>query len=448
MAYFPLKIKDGSGSVHTVGDPRVAAKADKYLTVSTQTASYTLALSDAGKMVEMSVASANTLTVPPNSSVAFPVGTVIPVTQSSTGFTTITPGSGVTIVEPFSRFMLRKQNSTATLVKRATNTWVLYGDVVAAATYPVVTGGTLYSDDNFYYRVFAANGTLSVSNAPLAVEILCVGGGGGGGGVRSTVSNYGGGGGGGAEVRGSQTTIASGVSATVVVGAGGSGGSVSTAGGQGSLSSVTINSVTYVSSTGGGGGGGANGTIWFSGIPYPVPTGNGGFGAAYVGGNGGATPLISSASDYTVCSPGSAGTMGGGGGGWSGNLFGSTFVLSAYSTAFSASPNTTATGARGNPRFADWTLATGTGWRGAYGGGGCGSSVAQDSFGAVLRIPGGGGLGIGYSSGVNATLGTGLTNTGGGGAGASGYSSNAGFTGNAGGSGVVIFRYARAAVGG
>ena len=44
---------------------------------NTQTANYTLVLGDAGKSVEMNNASARTITVPPNSSVAFPTGTVI-----------------------------------------------------------------------------------------------------------------------------------------------------------------------------------------------------------------------------------------------------------------------------------------------------------------------------------------------------------------------------------
>mgnify|MGYP000671901983 CR=1 FL=1 len=46
-----------------------------------QVASYTLVLADSGKMVEMNNASANTLTIPPNSSVALPVGTTITVLQ-------------------------------------------------------------------------------------------------------------------------------------------------------------------------------------------------------------------------------------------------------------------------------------------------------------------------------------------------------------------------------
>lgn len=101
------------------------------LPVNTQTADYTLVLSDAGKTVEMDVASANNLTVPPNASVAFPIGTVIEVFQLGAGQTTIVAGSGVTIRTP-ETLLLRGQYSTASLRKRATDTWVLAGDVQAA----------------------------------------------------------------------------------------------------------------------------------------------------------------------------------------------------------------------------------------------------------------------------------------------------------------------------
>lgn len=96
-----------------------------------QTASYTLALSDAGKSVEMNVASANDLTVPPNSSVAFPVGTVVKVCQVGAGQTTIVAGSGVDIRTP-ETLTLTGQWSTVSLRKRATDEWVLAGDVEAA----------------------------------------------------------------------------------------------------------------------------------------------------------------------------------------------------------------------------------------------------------------------------------------------------------------------------
>lgn len=109
----------------------LALKAPLSVTINPQTASYTLVLGDAGKQVEILVTStANTLTVPPNSSVAFPVGTVLLVVQTGTGQTTLTPGSGVTI-NGTPGLKLRTQWSSAMLVKRATDTWFAAGDLSA-----------------------------------------------------------------------------------------------------------------------------------------------------------------------------------------------------------------------------------------------------------------------------------------------------------------------------
>ncbi|MBR8344645.1 hypothetical protein [Burkholderia ambifaria] len=97
-------------------------------------AAYTLALSDAPAannyqgVVTMNNASANTLTVPPNSSVAFPVGTQVQVTQLGAGQTSIAAGSGVTVNTP-STLNARVQYSTLVLTQVAANTWVLGGDM-------------------------------------------------------------------------------------------------------------------------------------------------------------------------------------------------------------------------------------------------------------------------------------------------------------------------------
>lgn len=102
------------------------------ITVSTnaQAASYSLVLSDASKVVEMSSASANTLTVPLNSSHAFPVGSQIIILQTNTGQTTIAGTAGVT-VNGTPGLKLRAQWSSATLIKRGTDSWVAIGDLVA-----------------------------------------------------------------------------------------------------------------------------------------------------------------------------------------------------------------------------------------------------------------------------------------------------------------------------
>lgn len=98
------------------------------LAISAQTASYTLVLGDAGKVVEVTSASATNVTVPQNSSVAFPVGTVIEVCQMGAGQVTIVQGTGSTL-RASNGLKLRAQYSSASLRKRATNEWVVAGDV-------------------------------------------------------------------------------------------------------------------------------------------------------------------------------------------------------------------------------------------------------------------------------------------------------------------------------
>lgn len=90
--------------------------------------SYTLVLGDAWKLVTMNNAGANTLTVPPNSSVAFAIGTRIDLGQIGAGQTTIAAGSGVTINTP-ETLKLRKQWAKASIIKRATDTWDIEGNL-------------------------------------------------------------------------------------------------------------------------------------------------------------------------------------------------------------------------------------------------------------------------------------------------------------------------------
>jgi hypothetical protein len=75
----------------------------------------------------MNVASANTLTIPPNSSVAFPTSTVINFVQYGAGQTTVTAGVGVTIRNR-NGLKTAGQYAMGTLYKRGTDEWVLGGD--------------------------------------------------------------------------------------------------------------------------------------------------------------------------------------------------------------------------------------------------------------------------------------------------------------------------------
>lgn len=98
--------------------------------IVTKTASATLALTDAGKLIRMNVASANDLTIPANSSVAFPVETRIDVAQSGAGTTTVKGDTGVTVngVSAGSGD-ISQQYGAVCLIKTDTDTWEVYGAI-------------------------------------------------------------------------------------------------------------------------------------------------------------------------------------------------------------------------------------------------------------------------------------------------------------------------------
>jgi hypothetical protein len=120
---------DANKPVSTATQTALDAKTNKLITTNRQTASYTLVLSDADKLVEMNVGSANNLTVPLNSSVAFSTGTQILLAQYGAGQTTVVATSGVTIRSNGAKLKLNAQYSGATLVKIAENEWYLFGDI-------------------------------------------------------------------------------------------------------------------------------------------------------------------------------------------------------------------------------------------------------------------------------------------------------------------------------
>ena len=101
------------------------------LVQAAKTDSYTLVLGDAGKLIEMGKATAQTLTIPLDSSVAFPTGTKIDVIQTGAGETTIAGTGGVTVNSEGSKLKINAQWQAVTLIKRATNTWVLIGAIKA-----------------------------------------------------------------------------------------------------------------------------------------------------------------------------------------------------------------------------------------------------------------------------------------------------------------------------
>lgn len=95
-----------------------------------QTGAYTLVLADAGKLVEVNSAAGVTVTIPTNATAAYATGSQINILQTGAGQVTIAGAGGVT-VNGTPGLKLRAQWSSATLIKRGTDTWVVAGDLAA-----------------------------------------------------------------------------------------------------------------------------------------------------------------------------------------------------------------------------------------------------------------------------------------------------------------------------
>jgi hypothetical protein len=117
-------INSATLSTPTINDAR------QNITLNAQTGTtYTLVLTDNGRLVTLSNASAITLTVPLNSSVAFATGAVVNIQQIGAGQVTVAGASGVTVTGTGTK--LRTQYSAAALVKTGTDSWTLIGDLSA-----------------------------------------------------------------------------------------------------------------------------------------------------------------------------------------------------------------------------------------------------------------------------------------------------------------------------
>ena len=120
----------------TAGQILTAAELDAVATamiaINAQTGTtYTTVLADDGKLITCDNGSAIALTIPPNSSVAYGIGTQINIMQLGAGQVTITAGSGVTLRSAGNKLKTSAQYAVATCAKIATDTWVVVGNLSA-----------------------------------------------------------------------------------------------------------------------------------------------------------------------------------------------------------------------------------------------------------------------------------------------------------------------------
>ncbi len=93
-----------------------------------KSANYTLStLTHRDSLIEVSAA--GIITVPTDATLNFPIGTSIDILQTGTGEVKVDPVSVAVTINATPGRTLRTQWSSATLFKRAANTWVLFGDL-------------------------------------------------------------------------------------------------------------------------------------------------------------------------------------------------------------------------------------------------------------------------------------------------------------------------------
>lgn len=158
--------------------------------------SYTFVLTDQGKVVTLSNASAVSVSVPLNSSVAFPTNTHISLVNLGAGLVTVAGVSGVTVN---GSSLTLAQYDVATLIKLGTDTWVLLRGggvpkaVVSSSTASSTEAVTVGGEPATVYK-FTGTGSITVSNAGL-LDVLAVGPGGTGGSSGGGAAGAGGAGG-------------------------------------------------------------------------------------------------------------------------------------------------------------------------------------------------------------------------------------------------------------
>jgi hypothetical protein len=125
-------VQGPKGDTGATGPTGATGSAGSWSTAQTITpvagTSYTLALADAGALLNFTASSAVALTIPDDATINFPVGTNISILQAGTGTITVSASVGATLVSTPSTFT-RNRYSVAALVKLSANTWLLAGDL-------------------------------------------------------------------------------------------------------------------------------------------------------------------------------------------------------------------------------------------------------------------------------------------------------------------------------
>lgn len=95
------------------------------------TTNYLILSSDDGKVVLINSSSANILYIPHNANTSLPVGTQVTIVQKGAGQTTIAGLDPAVTLRSNTTLKLRSQYSVVTVLKIATDEWLVFGDLAA-----------------------------------------------------------------------------------------------------------------------------------------------------------------------------------------------------------------------------------------------------------------------------------------------------------------------------
>lgn len=124
-----VKIWAGKGVKITFSNDSMLVRIDSVPTLNVRTANYVLTIADQwNTVVKMNVAGANTITIPPASSVAWPIGTTITFYQLGAGQTTVVAGAGVTINSAGGRLKIAEQYGWTMAVYAGSDVWDFSGN--------------------------------------------------------------------------------------------------------------------------------------------------------------------------------------------------------------------------------------------------------------------------------------------------------------------------------
>jgi hypothetical protein len=116
-----------------------------------QSSSYTIALADRNRVVAFNGAGAQTVTIPNESSVDFPIGSVVYIARVGTGSLTLAAAAGVTL----SKSGIFGANEELYVRKRASNNWI----VVDSEGQSIATGGPVVTAGGFNRHTFTSGTT-------------------------------------------------------------------------------------------------------------------------------------------------------------------------------------------------------------------------------------------------------------------------------------------------